>query len=335
MKTNEKNSDNRLKHNSEDKHIGAFGVPGVSPALLKQASIISAHYASRGMSCDYTTVSKALAGNVNEISMLANELQATIGIISEVAKNANIPRMEIPKSAIETLMDKGYLNTLKDIQWPLFLEHDPELRERIDDLCPEEGEDYPLEDISREICCYFSNEKVDLKLSNWMSADVAKSRKAALEEAILLHKQGLYYGSTALLMCQVGGIIEHITRYTKDNNFDVESDFEKFICEDFDIEYDKHKIGIKHNKEKDLMFRLMIYPDSGFAYWRTVTEYLYNITMSNEDKYMSHNPMRNKVCHGFDDNFGTEEKSLKSILIIDLLINLYFEIELIVATSEQ
>lgn len=38
-------------------------------------------------------------------------------------------------------------------------------------------------------------------------------------------------------------------------------------------------------------------------------------------------PLRNKICHGEQLDFGTKEYSLKSILIIDMLIKLLYELE--------
>ena len=45
--------------------------------------------------------------------------------------------------------------------------------------------------------------------------------------------------------------------------------------------------------------------------------------------------MRNKICHGVHTDFGTKEKSLKSILVIDLLLNLYADLNWMISNADE
>lgn len=41
-----------------------------------------------------------------------------------------------------------------------------------------------------------------------------------------------------------------------------------------------------------------------------------------DEAIAAHNPLRNKICHGVQTNYGTEEHSLKAILAINLITRL-------------
>ena len=85
-----------------------------------------------------------------------------------------------------------------------------------------------------------------------------------------------------------------------------------------------------------MMLRLMLYPDSGLFYWQAVTDYIYNVILTSDDcAFREHNPMRNKICHGVHTDFGTKEKSLKSILVIDLLLNLYADLNWMISNADE
>lgn len=59
----------------------------------------------------------------------------------------------------------------------------------------------------------------------------------------------------------------------------------------------------------------------GFYYWTSFVRYMRKIIYTSEETMSTSNhPCRNKICHGDQVNYGTQEHALKSILIIDSLI---------------
>ena len=137
----------------------------------------------------------------------------------------------------------------------------------------------------------------------------------------------IYYGATSIMMCQVDGLICDISNYTDENGLICSEDDEKEICELYQIDFQNHKKFAK-TSEKHMILRLAAMTENAVFYWEAMTDYIYNVVLtSHGEEYRDHNPLRNKICHGDQLDFGTEEKSLKSIFVIDLLLNLKSEMQ--------
>lgn len=242
---------------------------------------------------------------------------------------AGIPKIEIPESFVKTLGNIRYLHILKSINWPLFLENDESVREIILELCGDRNSDFPLDELATAICNYYTSEKVEEIVTDWNSLledDI--ERQYILEEAINLHKAGYYYGATSIMMCQVDGLICGISKYTTDNGLICSEEDEKIICDHYQIDFANHKKGIAKNSEKHMILRLAAMTENAAFYWDAVTNYIYNVVLtSHGEDIRGHNPLRNKICHGDQLDFGTKEMSLKSIFTIDLLLNLKAEMQ--------
>lgn len=248
-----------------------------------------------------------------------------------------IPKIEIPDSCLKILGNIEYLHILKKTNWPLFLEDDEEIKEIITGLCAEHGDEYPLDELSDIICRYYSAEKIDSFMKGWKALlKDDHERQLLLEEAIRLHKAGYYYGSTSLMMCQVDGLICDISNYANENGFVCSEEDEEVICNYYKVDFAKHKEYVKKKKEKHLILRLAAMTENAPLYWEAVTDYIYNVVLTSQgNEYREHNPLRNKICHGDQMDFGTEEKSLKSILTIDLLLNLKSEMKWIAEAKKE
>ena len=66
-------------------------------------------------------------------------------------------------------------------------------------------------------------------------------------------------------------------------------------------------------------------------------DYIKNVTLYSGKDYshIEDQPLRNKIGHGDQLNFGTKEHSLKAILTIDMMIQLTYEINRIVEVSKN
>lgn len=65
--------------------------------------------------------------------------------------------------------------------------------------------------------------------------------------------------------------------------------------------------------------------DKGFMRIDSAIDYLVNIALANTgsfDELAVDNPLRNKICHGCQMNYGTKVHSLKSILAVDTALKL-------------
>ncbi|SEJ24764.1 hypothetical protein [Sharpea azabuensis] len=279
---------------------------------------------------------------INFQQQIINSILPVFKEVSKLIKNiqTKIIKIELPESILRTLGDIRYLILLNEIQWPLFLVDDDEIKKMITSMCNTDEKNYPLNELSSKICKQFTENKLDSIGNSWKTKCSNKDLLLILKEAIKLHKEGYYFGSTSLLMCQVSGLIKEISKYAIDNNLEINKDDEMTACKLLNVEYNDHIKRIEKNKnrasERHLMLRLMVYPKKGEFYWYAVTEYIYNIIFTNKDGiYEDHNPLRNKICHGVNLTFGTEEKSLKSILVIDLLLNLQADLKWMVSKPDK
>ena len=71
--------------------------------------------------------------------------------------------------------------------------------------------------------------------------------------------------------------------------------------------------------------------------WEIMANYLRDVCLFSGQDYshIKNQPLRNKICHGDQIEFGTKEHSLKAIFVIDMLIQLAYEIKRIIDLKEQ
>lgn len=253
---------------------------------------------------------------------------------------ALLSNIEIPESLIKNLGNINYLRLLREIKWPLFLEDDDSLRTQLENLCEHYTKDYPLDDIAELVCNYYDSSRLDVFFDTWSQITDDKNLLEMLRQALDSHKQGNYFASTSLLMCEVNGIISSTYFYAKDAGIAISDTDVAAICNNYNIDLSAHKKQLKrnHKSEKHELLQLITLPESGILFWDAVSSYLWNITLTSDDNYKelgAHNPLRNKICHGIQQDYGTKEISLKSILVIDLLLHLLYEVKWIASNRDE
>ena len=245
-----------------------------------------------------------------------------------------IPAIKFSNEFLRVLNDISYISILTKISWPLFLVDDNEVKDIVFRLCGQKNDNYPLDELASEITSFFTNEKIDeisMKWKDILSDDL--DRYAVLTVAVKLHKEENYYGSTALLMCQLDGLIADVLQYVDEHDLKQDEELEKYLCESVDIKFKDHRDNLNKAKpsEKHMLIQLVAVPETGTFYWKAVNDYICRVVYLSKDeecaKYQNHNPLRNKICHGYQTNFGTEEISLKAIMTMDLILNLKSEIK--------
>lgn len=217
-----------------------------------------------------------------------------------------------------------YIDLLERLKWPVFLIDDDALRQDILTACADREDEEAVREI---IFLYCSDDFLKAMEDDWNSCEaISAERKPILSEAMLMHKQGYYYASTSMLMCQVYGVASDIVNLAKKNGLEIYDDEKDFVAEYFEIK----RADIDH--EKGRLLQMTVMTESGMVLWNAMARYLQSeiLCSSESEKRWATQPLRNKICHGDQLNFGTKEHSLKAILTIDMLIQLAYEIERII-----
>ena len=249
--------------------------------------------------------------------VVQNALQFGQSIAKLVASYDFTPML---KKFSEAMIPIKYIDLLERLKWPVFLIDDEDLRNKILLACNEQEDADAVREIIFEYC---SNEFLEAMEQDWNACPALKEmRKPISLEAIQLHKSGFYYASTSMLMCQVYGVASDIVDIAKKHNLNLDNDMKDFVSEHFEIKPEDI------DKEKGKLMQMVAMTESGILLWDAMAGYLKNEILCSSDSKQrwATQPLRNKICHGDQLNFGTEEHSLKAILTVDMLIQLAYEI---------
>ena len=233
------------------------------------------------------------------------------------------------KAFSEAMIPIKYIHLLERLKWPLFLINDEELRDKILSACSADEDAVAV----KEIVFAYCNEDFLLSLEeDWYACSaINQNRKPILSEALQMHKQGFYYASVSILMCQLYGIAADIDNLAKENGLSLSQEDKEFMAKHFEV--DVHYI----NNEKGRLLQSLMLTESGVLLWNAMGDYIKNVTLYSGKDYshIENQPLRNKIGHGDQLNFGTKEHSLKAILTIDMMIQLAYEINRIANASKN
>lgn len=242
--------------------------------------------------------------------------------ISRIIANCDFTPML--KKFSEALIPIKYIHLLERLKWPLFLINDEELRGQILSACAVDEN----ADTVKEIVFNYCDEDFFAALeTDWFACpSIEEGRKPILAEAIQMHKQGSYYASVSTLMCQVYGIAADIDHLARENGLILDQEGKEFTAEHFEVD-------IKYiNNEKGRLLQTLMLTEAGMLLWDAMGDYIKNVTLYSGKDYshLENQPLRNKIGHGDQLNFGTKEHSLKAILTIDMMIQLAYEIHRVI-----
>lgn len=242
--------------------------------------------------------------------------------ISRIIANCDFTPML--KKFSEALIPIKYIHLLERLKWPLFLINDEELRGQILSAC---AVDENADTVKEIVFNYCDEDFFAAMETDWFACpSIEEGRKPILAEAIQMHKQGAYYASVSTLMCQVYGIAADIDHLARENGLILDQEGKEFTAEHFEVD-------IKYiNNEKGRLLQTLMLTEAGMLLWDAMGDYIKNVTLYSGKDYshIENQPLRNKIGHGDQLNFGTKEHSLKAILTIDMMIQLAYEINRIV-----
>lgn len=209
--------------------------------------------------------------------------------------------------------------------WPMYLVDDAVVCDGLDMLPPRATDTELKELVAKVACANLGSEWLGETRSRWEDhAELSSGERGVLTRALNRHEKGDYEGCVALLMNLFEGLVE---KY-----FPAEmSKLEGERAELFDLHAKKLGVGLSRKKNgepreltnvKDKVLVMVVLSENGWYTFEHAAEYIVGVTFANamDVDLAAHNPLRNKICHGQQTEYGTQEHSLKAILVTDIVI---------------
>lgn len=223
------------------------------------------------------------------------------------------PKIDFQLSKEEKESYHQFIWNMAEIGWPAYMDGDLDFHKTINALF-ENGE---YDEIINTIYSHYDNDYIEILAKQIEDSCVLKKdRIPVIQEALELYKLGYYYGSVAILLSQIIGIVKDIESFCEENNMPFNPENEKQLLA-------RYKVSINSDKKR-VIAALM----EGMDRNDVEREYLYligyfrNIIFYNElseESQLTTDVNRNMVLHGEQLTFGSKEQALKLILCTDAL----------------
>lgn len=215
-------------------------------------------------------------------------------------------------SADELENYRKFLLIMAELDWPAFLEGDTEFHSEIISLM----EAADAEGIANALYEYY-----DPLFLKWVedrfeeSSVIIPDRLPVIREAFLLYQLGYYYGTVAILIPQIEGILTDIDAFISRSGRKYSEKNLKLI----DTLYKVSKANEKGKVIKTLLEAKEI-DSEGWEYDLLIGYLRMKILKDNlPEEELSKHPNRHAFCHGEQCNYGTKEHALKAILCVNAL----------------
>lgn len=144
----------------------------------------------------------------------SDAMKAVIDLGNRIAELVvSVDFSSILKKFSEVTIPFQYIGLLERVKWPVFLIDDDALRQDILTACADLEDEEAVREI---IFSYCSDDFLKAMEDDWNSCEaISAERKPILSEAMLMHKQGYYYASTSMLMCQIYGVASDVNNLAK------------------------------------------------------------------------------------------------------------------------
>lgn len=300
---------------------------GVSQSIndLNSAKSVAMSSEIQNLAVTMQTVSSKLVS-----ALQSDTMQNILNVGQKIANlAASIDFKPILKGFSEAMLPITYINLLGRLGWPVFLIDDDGFRQEILDACKDNEDPNVVAEIIYKYCTddfFLSMEK------DWKACPIINEKRFDIfSEAFMMHQKGYYYASTSILMNQLYGVSSDIEKALADNGLFLNKDEKEGDAELFGLN------PKRTNTEKSRLFQNLMFTESGILLWDAMADYLKNICLFSGSDYstINNHPLRNKICHGNQLEFGTKEHSLKAIFVIDMLIQLAYEIDRIISVRKE
>lgn len=215
------------------------------------------------------------------------------------------------------------LGVLKESNWPLHLVGSDELTAELEEADRESPT--LLLDIADIAERYLDDSWLESVSKRWEThEELGEGKGALLTRTLEFHRAGEFDACVATLMCLFEGLtVEYMGPSIR---LESEEDMELFDFEaaGYGLTPLSERKRAQLFGQKDLVLAMSLKADTGWYVWREIVGYIIGVVLTNKDNeaLAAHNPLRNKICHGIQTNYGTKEHSLKAILATDSLIRL-------------
>lgn len=257
-------------------------------------------------------VYKSINKTVDSYSVTINETLEKISKMGQVLYE-RLEQIKLPelKFSPDLILNMNYIMIMHKLKYPLFLESDKNFKR---DIVKYKDDAVNIEKVIYE---YANEDYLNNLFEQWETSSCIKvERLPIFREAIDLHIKGYYYACTTMMMCQLYGVVIDIYNHIEKNDIEISEESKKELAKEYEIE--------KIDSEKGKLIQLAFIPDGGHIIKEAIVEYFKKEVLSSSEskKRWEHQPLRNKICHGEQLNYGTKEHSLKAILCINLLVKL-------------
>lgn len=213
---------------------------------------------------------------------------------------------------------------LDRVGWPLYLVDSKSLCNELDVLTGDVSDDELRQSVSRIAAENLGLEWLKDTRACWAGhKELGVGKYALLSRALNRHESGDYEGCVALLMNLFEGLLNMYMPITKAPDEERKKLFD-WHAEELGITSTDRKNGGARElvSAKDKVLLLVVCADDGWCALEHAMRYIVKVILTNEmdEEVAAHNPLRNKICHGIQTEYGTLEHSLKAILVTDIVI---------------
>lgn len=276
-----------------------------------------------------------------QAAMSATEnMRSTLSLLAERCLEINSDVFEKMRDAARRLAETtAFLRCCKETNWPIYWDCDRNFESKVAEieLQYDEGtidEALRKELVAEAVLAYYDQARVKAIGERWKSAHlVDEGQQKLLAEAIGRHIAGDYLAATALLACLSGGLADKFYWHAFEAGLLSDEKF-SLVAEACDV----RKPSKTKATARAQVFSLALCTEQGALYWNAACEYLADTMLTSKKDWESlaeDNPLRNKICHGLQTNYGTEVHSLKAILAVDLLLRLGAIVEEAAAAKDE
>ena len=266
-----------------------------------------------------------LGSALKSLQAPAYEKIREIGKLYASCFNFPAPSLErLSKSAERMQTQMKFLSCIKKTNWPLQFTADEALIESLAEIESRDGleEDEYVGLVDEIIFENLDETRLEMMRCSWKSCyGLNREIFGTLTKALHLHQHAEYMACVSILMCLFESFIDDTYKTIKSI-----AEYDQELIDLYRSERGQVKdVGKEPRYVKERLLALVGTQDKGVYFWKSAFDYIADITLTSKQDFQDmseRNPLRNKICHGAQTNYGTKLHSLKAIVVTDLVIQL-------------
>ena len=212
-----------------------------------------------------------------------------------------------------------FMSIADEIGFPVYMEVDTELQDRLLKSYRENGHQCNIEEMRQIIIDYYNDGYVDQILNGIQNVGIFNEQRVKLiSEGIEVYQLGYYGTSASSFAAYISGMIRDIYKeICTMHKFTKEEKKEIIACFDRDF---------KPDSEKGMLLQIVCSQDGAPLFWYQVVSYFLDNLYASGEKGMDKLPKRHMICHGIQTNHNTREMNLILIMCMDILSELAWRV---------